>query len=297
MHPDSLGSLDKSELIVLFLAQAEQIRSLIAQNATLTARVAALEARLNIPPKTPGNSSLPPPVGQKANRLDAEKPPRKGRPGLVRAPCPNPDRVRDIYAKHDNGCGARLYDAGQPDMQAYDHTDLPPIKPITTRINLHRCACPRCGKRVIAAPPADMPTGSPFGPGVVALVVYLHTSQMVSFNRLVEMLESLFDLTLSEGAIAKMLARSAKPFAAASRATEGDVRAALVIASEETSARVQGKTYWQWVFCCATADRHIIAPSRGKAMVTDFMAGATPEVWISDRLAAQCGHAVARQLM
>ena len=125
---------------------------------------------------------------------------------------PNPDRTLEVYAKACSGCGAKLSEADQPDLQAYDHIDLPPIKPVTTRINLHRCACPCCGKRVTATPPADMPIGSPFGPGIVALVVYLHACQMVSFNRLVEMLEGLFGLTLSQGAIANMLARAAKPF-------------------------------------------------------------------------------------
>jgi len=49
MDRESLGKLDKSELIKLILA-------LVEQNAALTARVAALEAKLNIPPKTPDNS-------------------------------------------------------------------------------------------------------------------------------------------------------------------------------------------------------------------------------------------------
>jgi transposase len=143
---------------------------------------------------------------------------------------------------------------------------------------------------VTATPPADMPAGSPFGPGIVALVVYLHACQLVSYNRLVEMLDGLFGLTVSQGAIANMLARAAKPFAVAGEVIAAEVRAAPVIASDETSARVQGKTHWQWVFGCATAVAHVIAPSRGKAVVTTFLEGARPKVWISDRLAAQAGH-------
>jgi hypothetical protein len=34
-----------------------------------------------------------------------------------------------------------------------------------------------------------MPPGSPFGPGIVALVTYLHGCQMVSYARLAEMPE------------------------------------------------------------------------------------------------------------
>ncbi len=289
MDTGALGTLDKSELIALIVALSEQ-------NTALLARVAALEARLNIPPKTPDNSSLPPSSGQKANRTDSAKTPRKGRPGVSRALEPNPDKVREVYAEACAGCGAGLSKADQPDVHAYDHIDLPPIKPVTTRVNLHRGACPCCGKGVSATPPADIPVGSPFGPGMVALVVYLHASQYVSYNRLVEMLQGLFGLTLSEGAIANMLARAAAPFAAAGARIEAGVRAAPVIASDETSARVAGKTHWQWVFGCATAVRHVIAQSRGKAVVLAFLAGARPKVWISDRLAAQAGHAEQHQV-
>jgi transposase len=42
------------------------ILTLSAQVQALTARVAALEARLGDPPKTPDNSSVPPSKGQKA---------------------------------------------------------------------------------------------------------------------------------------------------------------------------------------------------------------------------------------
>ena len=36
---------------------------------------------------------------------------------------------------------------------------------------------------------SDMPPGSPFGPGIVSLVTYLHACQMVSYSRLTEVLD------------------------------------------------------------------------------------------------------------
>ena len=73
MTPEGLDSLGKQELIALILAQQEQI-------CQLSARVAELEARLNLPPKTPSNSSLPPSKGQKANQPDKAKKLRKAAP-------------------------------------------------------------------------------------------------------------------------------------------------------------------------------------------------------------------------
>jgi transposase len=49
-----------------------------------------------------------------------------------------------------------------------------------------------------------------------------------------------------------MLARMGKPFGAAAEQIAATVRASEVIASDETSARVKGKTHWQWTFGCAT---------------------------------------------
>lgn len=140
-----------------------------------------------------------------------------------------------------------------------------------------------------------MPEGTPFGPGIAAVVAYLHGCHMVSYKRLVEICEGLFGLKISEGAIANMLARSGKPFAAAANEIATTVRASEVIASDETSARVCKKTWWQWTFGCATAVYHVIAPTRGKSVPEDFLAGRTPKAWLSDRYAAQAGLAEAHQ--
>ena len=65
------------------LSHAEKdalIRALWAQVQALTARVAALEAGRDLPPKTPDTSSLPPSQGKKPNRGDepARCGPRQG---------------------------------------------------------------------------------------------------------------------------------------------------------------------------------------------------------------------------
>jgi transposase len=51
------------------LTEAEKDALILA----LWARVAELEVRLSEPPKTPGNSSLPPSKGHKANRPERER--------------------------------------------------------------------------------------------------------------------------------------------------------------------------------------------------------------------------------
>lgn len=140
-----------------------------------------------------------------------------------------------------------------------------------------------------------MPPGSPFGPGIQSIAAYLHGCHMVSYSRLTEVFDGLLGLKISEGAIANMLARAQKPLAASAEKIADVVRASPVIASDETRARVAGKTWWQWVFASASAVYHTIVPTRGKCVPVEFLGQAKPEVWISDRLAAQCKHADAHQ--
>ena len=109
------------------------------------------------------------------------------------------------------------------------------------------------------------------------------------------MLDGVFGLAVSEGAIANMLARASSPLAAQADEIAETVRSSPVIASDETSARVCGKNHWQWTFVAASAVYHIITPSRGKAVPVAFLGQAKPQVWLSDRLAAQGNHARAHQ--
>jgi transposase len=295
MAPGKLDSLDADRLKPLVQQLLMRIDDLLAQIKAQNARIAELEAKLGQPPKTPDNSSLPPSRGQKANaEPPASKRPRKGRPGVTRALAESPDATRRFYAERC-ACGTVLGDAGQELAKEYDHIDIPPIRPTTTRIELFRATCPCCKKRVTASAPADMPEGTPFGPNVTSIVTYLHGCQMVGYKRLTEVCQGLFGLTISEGAIANMLARVGKAIAEPAGRIAEKVRASEVIASDETSARVKGKTWWQWTFGCATAVSFVMAETRGKCVPTAFLAGAKPLVWLSDRLPAQCRHAEEHQ--
>jgi transposase len=290
MYRDTLANLSSEELIELVLAQAAQIEE-------LTRRIAELEAKLGGPPKTPDNSSTPPSQARKPNRAErraAKK--RKGRPGVFRALAPDPDRIIDRVAERCPHCEHALTPADQCGFHAYDHIELPPIRPVITRIHRHRGVCPSCRRGFSASPPSGMPPGSPFGPNLVALILHLHVTQAIGFERLVRLLDEVFGIRISEGAIANMLARAGTPLMAAAETTAAEVRRSKIVASDETSARVKGKNWWQWVLLSSTAVHHLIVDSRGAAVLTDFLGDAKPEVWVADRYAAQAGHGSERQL-
>jgi transposase len=292
-----LLALSHDELIALILAQHAQIAVQAQQISALTARVAELEAKLAAPPKTPDNSSLPPSKGQKANLPDrAEKPPRPSRPGVARVLSAHPDKIIEAMLSACPHCDRALGPADQAEIHAYDHVELPPIRPFVTRINRHGGVCPGCRKHIAAAAPEGLEPGSPFGPGVCALILHLHITQAIGFERLARLMDEVFSLAISEGAIANILARAQTPLLAAVAPMAAAVRASTVVGSDETSARVCGKTWWQWVLLSSTAVCHIIADTRAASVVTTFLAGARPQVWVADRYGGQLGHGTVRQV-
>lgn len=296
MNREALLALSKDDLVALVLAQHDLIEKLTAQVQTLSVRVAELEASLNTPPKTPNNSSLPPAKGQKHNLPDRSKKPRHGRPGITRALAEHPDRTITAALSACPHCDAPLSLTDQPLIHAYDHIDLPPIRPIVTRINRHRGVCPCCQNDVSAPAPEGFAPGSPFGPQICALIIHLHVTQAIGFQRLARLMAEAFGLVISQGAIANILARAAEPLLAAVEPIAAAVRASAVVASDETTARVSGKTWWQWVLLSSTAICHVIVNTRAASVVSTFMDGARPQVWVADRYGGQAGHGDVRQV-
>jgi transposase len=289
--PTQLSHAEKDALIAALTARLVTADERIAAQ---DARIAALEARLNEltrPPKTPANSSKPPSQGQKQDR-----PPRKGRPGVGRTLHPNPDRRIDRRLTTCPKCEAAFPEASQTPQQVYERIELPPLRPDVTQVRLFggRCGC--CGERVSATAPVGLEQGSPFGHSIAAMVVYLHYAHAIGMERLVTLMDELFSRSISEGAISNILARARQPLLDATAAIENVVLASPVICSDETSVRVKGKTWWEWVFIGTLAVLHVIQPSRGKAVVSALFGAIRPEVWVSDMLGSQRGHGVLWQV-
>jgi transposase len=210
---------------------AGQAARIVAQDARIAsqdARIAALEARLNEltrPPKTPGNSSKPPSQGQKQDLpAAADRPPRKSRPGVGRTLHPNPDRTIDRLLSTCPKCEAVFPDTSQTPQQVYERIELPPVRPDVTQIRLFggRCAC--CGERVTAKAPPGLEPGSPFGPSIAAMVVYLHYAHAIGMEWLALLMNELFALSISEGAISNILARAREPLRDATAGCHGGDR-------------------------------------------------------------------------
>ncbi len=286
--PD-LTTLSHAQKDALIVALWEQVVS-------LTARLTALEQRLNEPAKTPDNSSLPPSKGQKPNRSDTSKPagPRKGslgRKGGGRSLMAEPDQVVSAKAAGCRHCGTALGEADHHLHSRYDKIELPRVRPVVTRVERYAGQCPCCGGTTLAPVPDGLEEGSPFGPSVVAMALYLRFTHAISYQRLRRLFEHLFGLAISEGALDALFRRAKPAFDDATSAILARLRRSRIVCSDETSVRVDGRTCWNWVFQNAQVVIHVVRKSRGAGVVAEVMGGHRPAIWVSDLFGAQQGHA------
>jgi transposase len=104
------------------------------------------------------------------------------------------------------------------------------------------------------------------------------------------MFRDAFGLGVSEGALMNMFIRSHARFKIEAEKAKAVLRAARVVASDETGVRIEGTNAYHWVFHCKDAVVHQPDYSRAARVVEETMGGHRPQVWISDRYSAQQSH-------
>ncbi len=141
--PD-LKNLSPEEKDALIIGLWEELLKLRKQ-------VEELQAKQKQPKKTSKNSGLPPAKGFKPNVESSGQPPKPGA-GVVahgqggRELSAEPDQVVVAKATVCGHCGAGVSEEPQQLQQVYERVEIPPIRPIVTRVERYggRCSC--CGQ-------------------------------------------------------------------------------------------------------------------------------------------------------
>ncbi|MEG4067384.1 transposase [Microcoleus sp. Pol11C2] len=179
----------------------------------LSAALATYEPKSDSSPKkTSKNSSTPSSKGFKPNikpsKIEGIKRQRSlGRAGGGRQLHPHPDQTIIAQVKNCPQCREQVTAATQKLQSVYDKIELPPIRPIITRIERYGGQCACCQTEYVAPVPLGMEPGSPFGSSIQSLVTYLSYTHAISYERLSSIFGEVFGLKISEGAIANLLAK------------------------------------------------------------------------------------------
>lgn len=283
---EQLESLSHVELLTLVKELIVAIQRLEAENQHLKAEL----AKGPPPPPTSQNSSQPPSRDVKRNLGQRERKkhgPPFGHARQTRAWVAKPDRIVEAPVESCGHCQADLRGVEPRVILRHQLTELPPITPVVIETRQAEVVCPDCQRITRGELPAGLDGGRSFGPRLAATVVYLKHEQHLSYERVTQLCQDLFGVTISEGGASGLLQRAGAAAQPVAQAIGTQVAQSRVIGSDETSARVAGRTWWQWVFRSAVGVYFLIRASRGAKVIAEVMGTQRAACWVSDCLSAQ----------
>jgi transposase len=284
---EQIAQLSHTELVAMVTELIAAVQRLEVENRQLKAELAKERPF----PPTSHNSSQPPSRDVKrnlpANRSRKKLGPPFGHERKIRAWVAEPDRIMEASVVWCAHCQADLRGVEPRAVIRHQLTEVPPSTPVVLETRQAEVVCPDCQRVTRGALPAGLEAGRSFGPRLAATVVYLKHEQHLSYERVTQLCQDLFGVAISEGGVSALLQRAAA--AAHPVATEigAQVAQSPIIGSDETSARVAGRTWWQWVFRSVVGVYFLIRASRGAQVVAEVMGEQHAECWVSDCLSAQ----------
>lgn len=165
--------------------------------------------------------------------------------------------------------------------------ELPKPRPIIIETRQHQTLCPHCLHLNRGVLPEGLEAERVFGPNLEATVITYKQKQHVSVERVVETMDDLHGVNLSQGAVCSILERAGKKAEPEAEAIKKQVIAGEVIRSDETSARMLAKNWWQWVFISENGVYHTIVPTRSFAEIETVLGELAVKAWVSDCFGAQ----------
>jgi len=130
--------------------------------------------------------------------------------------------------------------------------------------------CPKCGynNHDNSYPKLVMPNIS-YGKNLMAIVSYLSVVHYLSYTRIVEALQTMYKITISEGTVDNLIKRASKLSKSEIDKIVSQIELSNVVGIDETGAKVNGKKDWHWTFQNSSCTYIVHNESRGAKVIAD----------------------------
>ncbi len=279
------------------------VQELFAQVVALQLKVDELTARLN---KDSHNSNKPPssdglrkpPAPASLRKRTGRKPGgQNGHPGSTLKYRDDPDVEVEHLPEFCDGCSCDLCGVESVVQETRQVFDVPAPVLTCTQHNSHWITCPKCGKVCCGQFPSHVTSEVQYGDNIAATVVYLVNYQFLPYRRTVELIRSLFNVSLSEGTVYNICSRADYALEDVSEKIIEELKKSSLIQCDESGLRVCGMLYWLHL----VTNRHFTAYScqrqRGKqgmqqmGVLNEYKGRAVHDGWMPYFLFA-CAHAL-----
>ena len=244
-----------------------------AENAQLRCRVAELEAsvaelRRQVEELTRSGKRQAAPFSKGKPKKNPKRPgQKKGHPASHRPPPDSIDRIEDVPLPFHRcpDCGGPIEET---DVQPQYQTDIPPIRPITTRFDIHIGHCVECGQRFQGRHQAQISdalgqAAVQVGPQALGMACEMKHRLGLSYGKLATFFSAVMHLPLSRATFSRADLRLAQLFTPNYAQLILTLRKGNVAHVDETGWRIAANSAWLWVFTQTEVTVYVIDPHRG----------------------------------
>lgn len=285
--------------IAVLLSHVGNLEAIIEKQAgqisTLMLRVDDLEKELSVYKnrKNSGNSHIPPSVDlakPKRNQSLREKSGKKpggqqGHEGSTLAFSATPDEITIHAPQYCHYCGDDLTNVPAISLSKRQVIDIPKPVAICTEHQTFSKTC-SCGHITKGEFPINVNANIQYGGHIEALTAYLNVRQYMPFARIQECYSKVMGLEISQGGIVGLLQRFTAKALPMYQEIKNRVEKSTCLGTDETGAKINGKTHWFWTWQNEALTFIIQSPSRGyKTIQETFPNGLSDVVLVHDRWA------------
>lgn len=200
---------------------------------------------------------------------------KKGHPPMHRSIPKAVDHVEDVELPFHicPECGGQVEFV---EVQSQYQTDIPPIRPVTTRFDIEIGQCQCCGKRVQGrhgeqTSDALGVAAVQIGPQSLALGCQMKHELGLSYGKIQSFFESIFHFPVSRATFSRSNTRLCRIFEPTYGQLILSIREKEAVNVDETGWRISGLGAWLWVFTHKDLTVYHIDPSRAHGVVEQIL--------------------------
>jgi len=195
------------------------------------------------------------------------------------------DFVRRVSVSVCPECGGTHLSKKVQQVRTRTYEDLPVTSPVVIQLEIERWYCRTC-KKLVEAPVTWVLPRARFSLRIMLIVTWLKVHLRMTEEAIPEMLDRLYGLKMSEGAVILILAQVAKAFGPYYQQLIKDIRDAPARNIDETTWRINGENANLWVFVTKGETLYKIAASRSHTVPLNVLGKKHNGVDIHDRFSA-----------
>jgi len=255
------------------------------------------------PPKNSNNSSIPsskeivPPKkrNQSLRKSGGKSGGQFGHKSYNLLQTDTPDEIIDIEFKIDEckKCGfdlSKVIKELKEKRQVLD-LDLQKTAKKITQYQSYSKECPECGNvNHDNCYPSLVAPHISYGKNIMAIVVYLNVVHYISYNRVVQLLKTMYGIEISKGTVDRLLKKASLLSQDEIKKIVSQLELSDMIGIDETGAKVNGERDWNWVFQNENSTYIVHSESRGRKVINEnFENGFVDAVIVHDNYSSYNG--------